>query len=285
MSSGACRALVAVVLTLVATIVMTLPVVAESRRESRPRPSVADLQTCGRRMAACEVTAHVSLTFNLGSGAQAPRESKRWGPIVVERDVEAQRSRGRMIARTARPVVATHLPGIGMLPGESHLRSIPTAHPEWREGSRTYSVVSYTHRRRSAVEAAAGLPARVDRSYVFICVSRVRTSTVWRHKDHRLWQRQLDSSASPEQSLEPDDSNGSQWQLEVRRNGQGPVHLYRGRGVSPGWSRRRSSGPLTGRSSCKRGRSDPSWLISAERVLSVRRWTPSMALPRTRHPR
>ncbi len=87
MSSGACRALVAVVLTLVATIVMTLPVAA--RTDELVETSVVTyevLPSNGRVKA--------TLIFTLTTG-QADWQAQRWGPIVGRERDHAEGDRGQ----------------------------------------------------------------------------------------------------------------------------------------------------------------------------------------------
>ena len=76
MSSGACRALVAVVLTLAATIVMTLPVAARSDDLCEGGVVTYEVQPSNGSI-------RVRMTFTLTTG-QADWQPQRWGPIVVE---------------------------------------------------------------------------------------------------------------------------------------------------------------------------------------------------------
>jgi len=159
MSSGACRALVAVVLTLVATIVMTLPVAA--RTDDLSETSVVVYEVVPRTG-----TINVTMQFLLTSG-QTPAPVQVWGPIVVE-----DRTSSIDVGNARRERGATNVPG----PGE------PWKHIRVRTGERiprgevSPFNVSYT------IDAPIGdvdekVPARVDLSYVFLCVPGQETDS------------------------------------------------------------------------------------------------------------
>ena len=152
MSSGACRALVAVVLTLVATIVMTLPVAA--RTDDLSQASVVEYEVVPNKG-----TINVTMQFLLATG-QTPAPVQVWGPIVVE-DLT---SRIR-VGNARREQGATNVPG-----PDAPWKQIDVKTSERiPRGEESLFNVTYT------VDAAIGevdeaVPARVDTSYVFLCV-------------------------------------------------------------------------------------------------------------------
>ena len=152
MSSGACRALVAVVLTLVATIVMTLPVAA--RTDDLSEASVVTYEVfpnAGR--------VDVTMQFLLSTG-QTPAPPQVWGPIVIENAASKI-----SVGRASREPGATDVPGPGA----------PWAHRDVKTGKRIPPLgndrFDVTYRIDATIGAVAeDVPARVDASYVFLCV-------------------------------------------------------------------------------------------------------------------
>ncbi|MEX1334297.1 MAG: hypothetical protein AB1Z66_03270 [Candidatus Limnocylindrales bacterium] len=154
MSSGACRALVAVVLTLAATIVMTLPVAAES--EELVESSIV---TYTVRPNAGEVRARLIFVLNTG---QREWQAQDWGPIVVENAASRLRAAG---AAALNQDTRSDVPGPGAPWKEIDVRteSIPG-----RRESKTFQI---TYNLDAAIGGEAlDIPARVDQSYVFVCV-------------------------------------------------------------------------------------------------------------------
>ena len=152
MSSGACRALVAVLLTLVATIVMTLPVIARS-------DNLNEHSTVRYTVDPSTGTIEVRLGFTLTTG-QEDWPAQRWGPIVVENRA------------TYQIVVATPAQGTVDVPGTGE----PWKHINVRPGKIEGQGKSATFRLRDDIDASIGvvanvMPARVDESYVFLCVT------------------------------------------------------------------------------------------------------------------
>jgi hypothetical protein len=152
MSSGACRALVAVLLTLVATIVMALPVVAKT-------DSLVELSTVTYTVHPGSSEIDVSQVFVLKT-RQSAFPSQDWGPIVVE--------------ERARPSVGSGfslVEGASDLPGLWKAVQVQTPRVEGG-GSRAKFVVSYTIDASITQSGArrSSTPARVDGSYIYFCV-------------------------------------------------------------------------------------------------------------------
>jgi hypothetical protein len=153
MSSGACRALVAVVLTFVATIVMTLPVAAEE--EQLVENSIVTYEVSP---SSGQVKVRIQMVLTTG---QAAWKAQEWGPVVIENAASDLRfARAQRVAGSA-----TDVPG----PGEPwQHRDVRTRQIGGGQESGQF-VVSYN------VDAQVGnvdynVPARVDQSYVFLCV-------------------------------------------------------------------------------------------------------------------
>jgi hypothetical protein len=158
MSSGACRALVAVLLTLVATIVMTLPVIARSS-------DLNEASTVTYTVDPSDGTISVRTSFTLITG-QEDWPARRWGPIVVENQA------------SYRIIFADRAQGTGDVPGPGapwkHI-NVRTSKIEGGQNAKTFRV-------RADIEAQIGdvaddLPARVDESYVFLCITGQDTDT------------------------------------------------------------------------------------------------------------
>jgi hypothetical protein len=163
MSSGACRALVAVVLTLVATIVMTLPVAAES--EELVENSIV---TYTVRPVAGEVKVTVLTVLRTGRDAW---QAQDWGPITVE-NAAPLGAQGVSEAATLRRGQTTEVPGPGA--PWKHITVKTERIPKGRQ-SKSFQV-TYTFDSGSAENL--GVPARVDRSYVFLCVPGQEVDTL-----------------------------------------------------------------------------------------------------------
>jgi hypothetical protein len=159
MSSGACRALVAVVLTVVATIITALPVAAlESDLNEASVVEYEVLPNAGR--------VRVSLIFTLTTG-QAARQSSRWGPIVIEGE-----STPRVIGEAQAIQGGTSVPG----------PDSPWEHIWVRADKIDGGRVKGTFRVRynldaRTVDVSPDIPARVDGSYVYLCVPGQETDT------------------------------------------------------------------------------------------------------------
>ncbi len=152
MSSGACRALVAVVLTLAATIVMTLPVAADT--EELAENSIVTYEV-SPSTGVVKVRIQMLLTT---SQAAWPRQE--WGPIVIENAASQRRYN-----QVNRVPGATDVPGPGA-PWQHidvETRRIP--------GGRESSQFVLTHRIEAQIgDVPLNVPARVDGSYIFLCV-------------------------------------------------------------------------------------------------------------------
>ncbi len=160
MSSGACRALVAVLFTLVATMVMALPVAAKNRALIQGSSATYEVHPSTG-------TIDVRLVFTLTT-RQAAWSPKEWGPIVVE-------------DRPSRLTVSkgfSELPGAVGLPG--HWKEIQVQTPRIAGGGESAKfVVSYTINAKVTQEDAKKVttPARVDDSYLYFCVLGQDTDT------------------------------------------------------------------------------------------------------------
>jgi|GEM_PF-5177752 len=153
MSSGACRTLGAVLLTLVATIVMVLPVAAKSEL-------LIESSTATYEVHPSEGTIDVKLVFQFKT-RQAPWPPDEWGPIVVE-----ERPLKLSVSGAFQKV-----PGATGLPGFWKEIQIKTPRiPGSGEDEKV--VVSYTVNARIDQGDArrATTPARVDESYLYFCV-------------------------------------------------------------------------------------------------------------------
>ena len=152
MSSGACRALVAVVITLVATMVMTLPVVARS-------PDLSEGAVVTYEVAPATGKVRVRMVFTLSTG-QADYPAQRWGPIVVES--AATPSIGGAASKTNR---AVDVPGL----------NAPWEHIWVRtdkiDGGRNNALFRVSYNLDAAIgETDEADPVRVDPSYFYLCV-------------------------------------------------------------------------------------------------------------------
>ncbi len=173
MSSGACRALVALLLTLVATVVMAMPVAAkvdaldeESAVTYRVRPDKGSID--------------VSVVLTLETLGQNRFPAQEWGPLVIEN-------------RPVRPEVG---PGFKRIEG-------PALPGPWKEtwletpkieggGNSRNTVLRYRINARPNLDETrkADTPARVDESYVYFCVvgqDTDRGSVTVRIDDAKQW--------------------------------------------------------------------------------------------------
>ncbi|MEA2025759.1 MAG: hypothetical protein U9O18_03620, partial [Chloroflexota bacterium] len=153
MSSGACRALVAVLLTLVATTVMALPVVAKNEALTE-RSAVTYTVNPGTGEIA------VRMIFTLKTRGEAPFQPGEWGPIVVE--------------ERATPSVGSPfklVPGASDLPGLWKAVEVRTPRIEGGAQLKKF-ILSYTIDASVTQGEAkkARTPARVDGSYMYFCV-------------------------------------------------------------------------------------------------------------------
>jgi hypothetical protein len=156
MSSGACRALVAVVLTLVATIVMTLPVAAETEE-------LVENSTVTYEVSPANGVVRVRILTTLITG-QADWEAQRWpSPIVLEND-----ARNIRVSDAARRIqaAATTVPGPGAPWQHIFVR---TERIPGKRSSKTFEV-QYRLGAWAGDSIDQPVPARVDDSYVFLCV-------------------------------------------------------------------------------------------------------------------
>ena len=152
MSSGACRALVAVVLTLVATIVMTLPVAARSDDLSEGSVVTYEVLPSNGKV-------RVRMAFTLSTG-QADWQPQRWGPVVVES--AATPSVSGIASKTQR---AENVPGL----------DAPWEHIWVRtqkiDGGRNNALFRVSYNLDASIgEVPETYPMRVDPSYFYLCV-------------------------------------------------------------------------------------------------------------------
>ena len=153
MSSGACRALVAVLFTLVATTVMALPVAANSE-------SLNELSTVTYTVHPADGTITVRMALNLKTYG-TDWEAQQWGPIVVEKLAKPKVSGSfRLSDRRAT------LPG-----GQWQAVYLDTPKIDGG-GARETVVVSYDLPASPTLKDSDKrvTPARVDGSYLYFCV-------------------------------------------------------------------------------------------------------------------
>ena len=160
MSSGACRALVALLLTLVATSVMALPVAAKE-------DALVERSTVTYTIHPASGEIEVDTIFVLRT-RQSPFPPKEWGPIVVE-----DRPRNPRVTPPFELVEgATSLPGLW--------KAVAVETPRIDGGSQAEKfVLSYTVDASITQNDAnkERTPARVDGSYLFFCVPGQDTDT------------------------------------------------------------------------------------------------------------
>lgn len=151
MSSGACRALVAVLLTLVATAMLALPAVARTERLREQSTVIYKVDPASGRI---DVNIVVKLTnnddsaYNLGT----------WGPIVVEERSVPKVSRGFSVG------ASSDLPGLW--------RAIEIETPVIPGGGESQNLqVAYAiDARIDQSSRAAQTPARVGEGYIYFCL-------------------------------------------------------------------------------------------------------------------
>jgi len=151
MSSGACRALVSLLLTLVATIVMALPVAANTDR-------LEESSTITYTVVPADGAIDVSMTFRLRTG-QAPFPSQAWGPIIVE-----QRERPSVITGWELITPAQEAPALW--------KSWEVLTPDIDGGRASKRLVASYRIDASPLQEGSILdetPARVDSSYFYFC--------------------------------------------------------------------------------------------------------------------
>ncbi len=152
MSSGACRALVAVMLTLVATIVMSLPVAAKSEQLTETSNAIYKVHPSKGTI---DVTVAVTLR---------PRSenwpAQEWRQVVVEENTRPSASGNYKVTATARD-----------LPGLWEARGVKT--PGIPVGERGSFILRYKLD-ASVDKSNAGrrkTPARINDSYMYFCVT------------------------------------------------------------------------------------------------------------------
>jgi hypothetical protein len=150
MSSGACRALVAVLLTLVAMTVMVLPVAAEEERLIESSTVIYRVNPKDGN-----IDVRIALTFRTRQDARA---AGQWGPVVVE-----ERAKPKVGTDFKVVLPATDRPG--------PWKAIDLETPRIPATSSDKTAVSYT------IDAdvtqtdvrKSKTPARVDQSYIYFC--------------------------------------------------------------------------------------------------------------------
>jgi hypothetical protein len=153
MPSGACRALVALLFTLVATIGLTLPVTANTDR-------LNEQSIVTYKVDPATGVIDVDILFTFSSAAlNRPVAAGRWGPIVVEdRAVQMSVSNGFEEAGFE------DLPGLWKAMYVDHDRIPAGENVSFRVQYKLNGSISQTDKRR------AGTAARVDPGYVYVCV-------------------------------------------------------------------------------------------------------------------
>ncbi|MFV2062385.1 MAG: hypothetical protein ACC726_02585 [Chloroflexota bacterium] len=153
MSSGACRALVAVLLTLVATTTVAVPVGAATEK-LRERSTTT--YTVDPRSGEIDVQIVLTLT-NTGDRTVNLDE---WGPVYLEDGVIEPRINGRGVSRTE----FTPLPGLW--------KSMQLKIPKIESGDRLKVQIRYTISApiNGSSARAARTPARISDGYVYFCV-------------------------------------------------------------------------------------------------------------------
>lgn len=152
MSSGACRALVAVLFTLVASTVLALPVAAEVE-------NLRESSSVTYKVDPAKGEVDVEIVIQLKNNNNRAVNLGTWGPIVVEdrtRPAQPNLSAGFSVDRA----------GSFDLPGPWRAMSVKI--PKIDAGERVNLVVNYTIRAGAA--QSEEIPARVDTGYVYVCV-------------------------------------------------------------------------------------------------------------------
>jgi hypothetical protein len=148
MSSGACRALVSMLLTLVATIVMALPVAASSDKLDESFVTTYTVRPDEGRV-------DVRVVFRLTNKGRSPFPPQEWGPIVVEeRAVPVLTGDDFELIQIAQDA-----------PGPWNRRQVRT--PQIEGGEKPRLQLAYS------IDARGGqkqTPARVNSSYFYICL-------------------------------------------------------------------------------------------------------------------
>jgi hypothetical protein len=158
MSSGACRALVAVLLTLVATIVMVLPVAAQDRQ------IIIDRTRSTYTVDPAKGKIELNIAVVLKPSGRLPKGST-WGPLYVE--------------ELATPRIKRPYTEAGSQPLEGPWEAIDIRTPVIKAGDEDDFSVRYT------LDASVDLnnniksqtPARLDGSYLYFCVTGQDTSS------------------------------------------------------------------------------------------------------------
>jgi hypothetical protein len=153
MSSGACRALVSLLLTLVATIVMALPVAASTDELNESFITTYNVVPG-------EGKVDVQVVFRLENKDRSPFQPQAWGPIVVEE-------------RAVPVVLGDSFELIDKFQGAPGLwKTFRVQTPAIDAGKRERLELTYAIDARVGQERAtlASTPARVDSSYFYICV-------------------------------------------------------------------------------------------------------------------
>jgi len=152
MSSGACRALVAVLLTAVATMAMAWPVAAESER-------LREQSTVIYRVDPANGTIDVNIVVKLTNNEPRPYNLGTWGPVVLEERAVPRVSQDFQVGETS------DVPGLW--------RAVEVATPVIEGGGEDVNLqVAYTldagiDQSESRTEQT---PARVGEAYLYFCL-------------------------------------------------------------------------------------------------------------------
>lgn len=152
MSSGACRALVAVLLTLVATIVSAVPVVAQDNQSVDT--SSTSTYTVHPDKGTIDVRISVVLTPTQDWRKQA------WKQLIVEERSTPQTKEPYRVARRIQPLSGLY-------------RAVNIQTPAIDGGTRSTFPVRYTLRASTDLDAEVRrqIPARLNSSYMYFCVT------------------------------------------------------------------------------------------------------------------
>lgn len=151
MSSGACRSLVALLLTIVATIGLAVPVAAEEPNLKETSSVVYTVDPSTGRV-------DVTITITLQAQNRAVKQGE-WGPIVVEDRVKVE--------------VTPNLGKPRFEDGPGLWQEMYVTHPRVEEGGQAKSLrVKYSLDASDGQGARllARVPARVNRGYIYVCV-------------------------------------------------------------------------------------------------------------------
>ncbi len=151
MSSGACRALVSSLLTVIATAVMVLPAAANTEE-------LEETSTVTYTVVPSTGVIDVAINFTLKTG-NAPFGPKEWGPIMVERRARPDVGGGYSLVKRAQDA-----------PGLWTARWVETPPIE---GGRTIDRFRLRYPIKASLDQGSAIldatPARVDDSYFYFC--------------------------------------------------------------------------------------------------------------------